>query len=501
VNDGPRTVTRFGPESRHYDTTMADLHVDGDVGIGDLVFASTYWSLPLRQQNEYSQYMENYRGGIREALTCTNDPTFGTGAYENCAPPVQFFEYHQNPERWSNELRLASKPGGRLHWLGGLYWEKTRDKDSGSTFFTPGLKTDSPEFVYYNNYYGTTASSLPPTVTYAYRTRSDYLQTTEFANLSYDLTDRLNIEAGVVRFAAHSRYESRYGQFAWAPTSPSLTVSDSQKVTSKVGLNYKAADHLLLYADFGQGFRDGGSNSGLPDGCYQSGTPRKYVPDTLNNFELGWKSTLLNGRMVFNGAAYWMDWKDLQTTIYDIDICAPSSFNANVGKARIYGAESNVDLRLDEHWSSQLALSYTDSRLASTTYATFKPNVGERLPFVPYFSYSWNVRYERPVGQGLKAHVQFDIAHKGDMWDDLHVGGSNGYPRILQPDYSLMNLRVGVTPVSGRWLAELYIRNLTDKNAVIYTNTANFDLRSTTNEPRVIGLRVNFRFGRDAAGE
>ena len=87
------------------------------------------------------------------------------------------------------------------------------------------------------------------------------------------------------------------------------------------------------------------------------------------------------------------------------------------------------------------------------------------------------------------------------MWDDLHVGGSNGYPRILQPDYSLMNLRVGVTPASGRWLAEFYVRNLTDKNAIIYTNTANFDLRSTTNEPRVIGLRVSFRFGKDAAGE
>ncbi len=38
---------------------MVDFHVDGDVGIADLVFASTYWSLPTRQNNEYSQYMEN----------------------------------------------------------------------------------------------------------------------------------------------------------------------------------------------------------------------------------------------------------------------------------------------------------------------------------------------------------------------------------------------------------------------------------------------------------
>ena len=42
----------------------------------------------------------------------------------------------------------------------------------------------------------------------------------------------------------------------------------------------------------------------------------------------------------------------------------------------------------------------------------------------------------------------------------------------------------------------LYVTNLTDKNAIIYTNTGNFDLRYTTNEPRVIGVRLSYRFGK-----
>src|SRR5450759_989495 len=58
-NLAPRTVERFGPESHKFEAKTCDCHVDGDVGIGDLVFASTYWSLPTRQQNEYSQYIEN----------------------------------------------------------------------------------------------------------------------------------------------------------------------------------------------------------------------------------------------------------------------------------------------------------------------------------------------------------------------------------------------------------------------------------------------------------
>ncbi|MEP6546679.1 MAG: TonB-dependent receptor [Gammaproteobacteria bacterium] len=502
-NLAPRTVQRFGPESHLFEAKTLDFRVDGDVGIGDLVFASTYWSLPTRQQNEYSQYIENFNGGANEGVTCQNDPVFGTGAYAGCNVPIQYYEYHSNPQRWSNELRLSSKAGGRFHWLGGLYWEKTVDRNSGSTFYMPGLRTDSPAFQYYNYYNGTPpgSSSLPPTQWYGYMTRTDYLQTTEFANLSFDITKALTIEAGVSHFHSNARYYSPFGQFAYAATTPSLNVSSSNKWDAKYGINYKITDKAMLYADFGQGFRDGGSNSGYPQACYNNGVPQSYVPDTLNNYELGWKTSWLNGHLVWNGATYLMHWKQLQTIIYDVDICAPSSFNVNVGNARIYGVESNIDYKISENWSLQGAGSYTDARLVSTQYDTFQPNVGERLPFVPYFSWSWNLRYDHPLTQNLRGYAQVDMAHKGDMWDDLHVEGSNGFPRLLQPDYSITNLRFGLTPEGGHWLTEVYVTNLANKNAIIYSDTGNYDLRQTTNEPRVFGMRLNYRFGKEANSE
>ncbi len=496
TNYGPLTVSRFGPEAHRTQSKILDFHVDGDVGIADLVFASTYWSLPTRQLNEYSEYMRNYKDGARQGFACLNDPVYGTGDYTGCNVPTQFYEFHSNPERWSDELRLVSKPGGRFHWLAGLYWEKTRDKNSGSTFTMPGLQVDGAAFQSYAQYYGTTMSSLPPNVWYSYRTRSDYLQTTEFANISFDVLRNLNVEAGVVHFHSGFHYHSPFGQFAYAPTTESDTLGSSHKWNSKFGINYKITDHVMVYANFAQGFRDGGTNSGYPQSCYDNGVPHSYVPDTLNNFEVGWKTTSMGGRLLFNGAAYRMNWKDLQTIIYDIDICAPSSFNANVGEARINGVESNIDFKLDENWSIQASGSYIDSHLVSTQYATFKGNVGERLPFVPYLSYSWNVRYDHPLGAALSGYGQFDMAYKGDMWNDLHVQGSNGFPRILQPSYAILNLRLGLTPQDGRWLAEFYITNLANKNAIVYSDSGNFDLRETTNEPRVFGLRLNYRFGK-----
>jgi outer membrane receptor protein involved in Fe transport len=500
----PRTVERFGPEGHLFEAKTLDLHIDGDVGIGDLVFASTYWSLPTRQQNEYSQYIQNFNGGANEGLTCLNDPVHGTGPYTGCKVPIQYFEYHTNPQRWSNEVRLSSKAGTRFHWLGGLYWEKTVDKNSGSTYYMPGLRTNSPTFQYYNYYNGTPpgSSSLPANETYSYTTRSSYLQTTEFANISFDITDKLNVEAGVVHFHSGFSYFSPYGQFAYVATSPALVTGGSSKWDDKFGINYKITDKIMAYADFAQGFRDGGSNSGDPASCYAKGVPQAYVPDTLNNYELGLKTEWLNGRLIWNTAAYLMHWKQLQTIIYDVDICAPDSFYANVGNARIYGAESNVTYKVNENWSLQGAASYNDSRMVSTQYTTFQPEVGERLPYVPYFSWSWNLRYEHPLtGGGLKGYAQFDMADKGDMWNDLHVNGSNGFPRMLQPAYIISNLRLGLMPEGGHWLSEFYITNLADKNAVVYTNTGNFDLRLTTNEPRVFGVRLNYRFGKETNSE
>ena len=527
---GPRKVARFGPEQRGFETKLLEGRLDGDLGIGDLVFATSYWSQPTRQYNEYSEYMQNFNAGTKyglpggfpgtqEGLTCLTDPYFSLQAptssptpvpYSGCRSPEQFYEYHSNTHRWANELRLASKPG-RLHWLAGLYWERTQDKDYGSTYYIPNLQYAGQAMQTYFYTYGVTQAILPPGVWYSYTERSDYLQTTEFGNVSFDITPRLNVEAGVVHFHSDFSYYTPYVDFAYySPTTspPSFYKDNSHKWNSKLGFNYKVTDRAMVYGIFSQGFRDGGTNAGDPQSCYNAGVPYRYTPDTLNNYELGWKTTNLNGRLLWNGATYLMDWKQLQVFLYNPQICQSSSFNINIGDARIYGVESNVDYRLNEKLSLQASASYTDSRVISASLPGNEIYVNERLPFVPYFSWSWNARYEQPLGGNLRGYVQFDMAHKGDMWNDINPNNKNltdvnglGLPRILQPAYTIMNLRFGLSPEGASWLAELYVTNLTDKNAIVYSNTGNFDLRLTTNEPRVYGLRVNYRWGKEKNAE
>jgi outer membrane receptor protein involved in Fe transport len=501
----PRTVQRFGPEENTFETTMIDFRVDGDVGIGDLVFASTYWKQPRRQWNEYSQYMQNFNAGAssgtgfpgtQQGFTCLDDPYFGGGPYTGCQVPLQYYSYNINPERYSNELRLASKSGGRFHWLAGVYWEKTVDKNYNNTYYMPGLQYGGAAFQYYASYYNQTQPSLPPGVWYAYVETSNYVQTSEFANINFDVTDQLNVEAGLEHFRSQFEYDTQYAQFAYYESGPTSYSGGSHKWNGKLGISYRIDKNAMVYALWSQGFRDGGTNAGAPQACYDAGVPYTYTPDTLNNYEAGWKTTGGNGRWLWNGAAYYMDWKQLQALIYNALVCPSSSYNINVGDARIYGVESNVDFRLTDNLNLQAAVNYTDAHVVSAIDANYQAYVGERLPFSPYFSWSFNLRYEHPLSRDTHGYVQFDMAHKGDMWNGLNPNDPNtGLPRILQPAYSIMNLRLGLTSPSNRWLAEAYVTNLADKNAIVYSNTGNFDLRLTTNEPRVYGLRLSYRWG------
>jgi len=191
-----------------------------------------------------------------------------------------------------------------------------------------------------------------------------------------------------------------------------------------------------------------------------------------------------------------MDWKNLQAYVYNALVCPTASYAINVGDARIYGVESNIAYQMSENLSLQASVNYTDGHVISTVNPNYETYVGERLPFSPYFNWSWNLRYEHPLASNLRGYFQFDMAHKGDMYNGLNPNDVNtGLPRVLQPAYTIMNLRLGLTAPNERWLAELYVTNLADKNAIIYSNTGNFDLRLTTNEPRVYGMRLSYRWG------
>ena len=489
--NGPRNVARFGPEAEDRYNRMMSLTVKGDVGIGDLIYAGGYFSRANHQINEYSEYVQyvntpTVTPATIQSFTCqAYDSTTTPPTFSGCNVPTLYYNYRDQVYRWSHEVRLQSKPGGHTHWTVGLYFEQTKD-DYTYFYDMPGINFQGTQAASYISYYHGTPL---PQEWYSSASRLDEHDVAAFGEITQDLTQRLSLTFGLRDFRSRVSGSDAWAGYFYQPKVPTPVQSVTfSKIDYKAGINFQATPTTLYYLSFAQGFRDGGFNTGFAQNPL---VPASFAPDTLDSYEVGWKALFDEGRYRWNGAAYYMPWKNYQTAVFDLAI-SPNTFNANIGNARVYGMETNVDARPIEGLTLSVSLAYNDSQLTSDTYsnANYQVLAGERLPFVPYFKGSASARYSVPIRPNVIGYLQYDISHTGAMWSDLRVDN-----RTLQPSFNIANLRAGWHTPDNVWDFEAYITNLDNTRAVVYVNTYNYDHRQTTNEPRVFGIHIRYRFG------
>ena len=485
---GELNVARFGPEWGDNYNTIAQAKIEGDLGIGDFTYIAGYYKSKLESVNEYSEYVQyvNSSNGTTAAyvqgFACATSALSASGFFSGCNNPYQYTDYRSDVKRVTQEVRLQSKGRGRTHWIVGAYAERTKDIYS-DFWHMPGIRFDGEQAAYYIAKNG--ATDPFPQQWYASDSRYDEHQNALFGELNYALNDKIRVTGGVRWFEARSTGDG-YGVYFYQPRVNQAYDGKWSKTTFRTGIEYKPRDQWLYYFSFAQGFREGVINT-----TPTPGVPNVTAPDTLNTYELGWKTEFNDARLRWNGALYYTNWKDFQTTVFDLNI-SPVSFYANIGDARVVGLETSLEARPTERLSLSLSGSYNDSKIVTNRFSN--PNypvvAGERLPSVPYFKGTASIRYEWPVFDGDHAYVQFDESHTGSMYNSLKVDA-----RALQPAYNLGTLRFGLEQQKGRWGAEGYISNVTNKHAVIFINTFLYDSRQTTNAPRAIGVHLKYRFG------
>ena len=482
---GELNVARFGPEWGDNYNTIAQGKIEGDIGIGDLTYIAGYYKSKLRTVTEYSEYVQYANVGSTTAdyiqgFACEAD------GFVNCNNPYMYYDYRSDVKRVTNELRLQSKGDGRLRWIVGGYSEQTRNTYS-NFYAMPGIQHNGEQATRYIDYYYTDRNNIFPGEWYSSDTRYDEHQHAIFGEANYAITDTIRVTAGARWFEANTS-GTGYGKYFYNPLVLTPSSGSWSKTTFRAGVEYKPLPGRLFYLSFAQGFREGVINTGIenyPD------LQKITDPDTLNTYELGWKTEYAGGRYRWNGAVYYTDWKDFQTAVYDLSI-APFTFYSNLGDARIVGLETSLEARPTERLSLSLSASYNDSQVVSVRFDNpdFPIAARQRLSSVPYLKYSATIRYEWPVFAGNHAYVQFDQSHTGSMQSSLNINS-----RQLQPEYNIGSFRIGLDQAENHWGAEAYVSNITNKHAVIFYNPYLYDSRFTTNAPRAIGLRLKYRFG------
>jgi len=275
-----------------------------------------------------------------------------------------------------------------------------------------------------------------------------------------------------------------------ATRAPDVAASDG--VIFKVNGEWTPTADLLFYATYSEGFRPGLLNR--PGGAQGPGgftVPFEVDTDEVTNYELGWKTFLLDGSLRFNGSLFFVDIEGLQTTIFDPSI-TNLFFSDNAANAEVLGLEG------DFAWAPATvdgltvsgAFSILDTEITDVLTPTGDVIVGEPLAFAPEFQGNLRARYEWDVeayGESYGAYVMPQLVYSAESFTDIIE-----INKIELDAYTTLGISAGI--VKDNWTVEVFGNNLTDERAELSGNFVNDRERITVARPRTFGVRASVGF-------
>ncbi|WP_438728471.1 TonB-dependent receptor [Parasphingorhabdus sp. DH2-15] len=257
----------------------------------------------------------------------------------------------------------------------------------------------------------------------------------------------------------------------------------------KINATWTPTDDLLFYATYSEGFRPGLLNR--PGGAT---SPTGFVvpfaldTDDVQNYEIGWKTSLFDNQVRFNGNAFFVDIQRLQTTIFDTSI-TNLFFSDNAADAEIFGVEGDITIApyAVDGLTVSAGFSFLDTEVTEVLTPTGDVLVGSTLAFAPSFQGNIRARYEWNVFGDWTGHVQPQLTHSASVATDIIQ-----INRLTLDSWTTVGFAAGIT--NDSWSLELFGENLFDERAQISANFVNDRSRITVNRPLTVGLRASFRY-------
>lgn len=410
--------------------------------------------------------------------------------------PIALIDDNNN-RTFVQELRLASTDDGRFRWLVGGYYQRTK-ADALQNAEWRGTDASLVEFTSLLTALGAVpAPVMPGGALYLRDDHNRAHQVAAFGEISYAITDQVRATAGL----RWSRYKRTTAALADGAFNGGLTTDDlsgSEKtLTPKFEIEYRANRDHLHYARVAKGFRPGAPNQPLPTTCAAdlaglglAAVPASLKSDNLWSYELGSKNSFNGGRTRMNLAAYYIDWRDIQTSFL-LPGCG-FSFASNAGRARSQGVEVELAHQLFSALSLSVQASYTDATLREDSPAGtgIGGRKGDRLPGIPRWTLTGGAEYQFALGD-QEAFLRGDVRYIG--------GYLNRFPAdirgLVEPagDYVTVDMRAGAEVRNGI-RAEVFASNLFNARQDILIDTELPDSRRVVGRPRTVGLTLRMNY-------
>lgn len=378
------------------------------------------------------------------------------------------FPYSQttDQEQFSQEVTLTSNFDGPFNFVSGVY------------YYNEDVQLDTL-------FAGIDAAMLIDTSSFAV-----------FGQGAFEITDRLTLTGGL-RYTTETRDFVGDTMFAFVQTVVPVTASlESDNVTYTAKLDYALTDDVMVYGSYSTGFKTPGFS---PDCFSAAACFRSVNEEDLDSFEVGLRSELADGAVIFNATYFYNNYTDLQ-----ISGTLPTGgfTRINADKARIQGVEvetswfpvEGLDIYAHASWldGEYQDLSATNAGLltGSRTSPSVIPGaacsnvtetmagpaldqqlidcaLGLELKNAPEFKALVGFVYSTPMAGGA---VSFggDLAYENDSFALV----ANNPGSLSQPGVRI-NARIAYAPDDGRWRLAFWGKNLTDQQYFQATTGAN----------------------------
>ena len=571
--DGESSTNRFVPENNNDDFGLTTWTLEGRLAQLDIVYTGGYLDREINSTIDYTGYTN---GGSFAAYYACNYA--GAPETQECVDPTKFYKEQTDTSRVTHELRMNTSAENRWRVTAGVFYDSQELETVGQfqlgntqlPYFTDlqrtlagtdGINSDggpfSSEISFVNDVthtidqiavFGQLEFDITDTITAGFGARWYEIEDSfKGATTTVDVSGRLQAfgdgsDEALTEFFGADEAAAIQEAIASGQLETSLLDDDGTLTVDdtiiKVSLDWKVSDELMVFTAYSEGFRPpvtnrvGGGQAKNQEGAFDGfRIPVYSTTDSLDNVELGFKSTLFDQTLRFNATAYYSEISDLQTSRFDPTNISFLVFTDNVGDAEIKGIDGDFSWSVSQNLIISGAFSFIDTELTSINAELdgIAPAVGSRLPYSAEFSGNLQAQYFFPIKKDMTGYINGSVSYTGerlasmtmdayvledttnlvygtgsglsiekeaDVYSGVNYQDSNGETfaggRYVQDSYVLANLSFGVT--NDEWKAELFIDNVTDESAVLYVDTQQFTPKVVTNRPRTVGFRFSYDF-------
>jgi len=332
---------------------------------------------------------------------------------------------------------------------------------------------------------------------YEYKGKFDESELALFGQAYYDITSRLKATFGFRYFTASQSKDivENGADFGFVPL-PLLDNNTESAFSPKFSLSYQIDKDQMLYANVVRGFRLGDINENLPSFCLEEleegdgDFPRFFSSDYIWNYELGYKSTWNEGRIVTNAAVFMNQWNNLQQ--YRFLDCG-WGYTSNVGAAQTLGFELDARVKMTKSLELSGGIGLLDPKITEGG-EYLEAEVGDRILYSPKTTANLMLNYYKELDADYTLYGNVAWQYVGERFGTYlpEEDTDNVYPA-----YNFLNARFGYQ--FSKFDISLFCNNVTGQQAnfgAIQSFAGNVPgkARYATNRPRTFGLDARMYF-------